>query len=217
MLVLAHRGCHGGVPENTREAFAAAAASCVDGIETDVRVSRDGVPVLVHDRVVAGRPVSALTRAEVERCLGHEVPTLEEALVGFPDLYWDIEIKSRDAIGPTLRILERQSCARRLVTSFHHDVVAAVASRIDIDGGLLIADRPFSLTALLDSASPWERVRTLVCDFEILDSDLVNAARDAGWHVLAYGPATRDEHACCGALGLDGVITDHPELGLELR
>jgi glycerophosphoryl diester phosphodiesterase len=217
MLVIAHRGCHGHVPENTLQAFAAAAASGVDGIETDVRVSRDGYAVLVHDRVVAGRPVSALMRPELERYLGHEVPTLDEVLRAFPDLYWNVEIKSRDAIAPTLKMLEQEPHVRRLVTSFRHDAVVTVASNIDVDCGLLIADRPLSLPALLDAALPWERLRTLVCEFEILDTDLVEAARGAGWRVFAYGVETRDEHAACSALRLDGLITDHPELGLELR
>ncbi|MBI3937750.1 MAG: glycerophosphodiester phosphodiesterase, partial [Betaproteobacteria bacterium] len=42
MLILAHRGYHATVPENTLEAFAAAVELGVDGIETDVRTSRDG-------------------------------------------------------------------------------------------------------------------------------------------------------------------------------
>ena len=217
MLVLAHRGCHGDVPENTLPAFEAAAARNVDGIETDVRVSRDGLPVLVHDRVVTGIPVSALTRAEVERRLGHEVPTLEEALHAFPDLYWNVEIKTRAAVAPTLKILERQRGERRLVTSFRHDAAAVIASRIDVDCGWLIAERPFSLEALFDAGSPLERLRTLVCDFEIMDADLVDAARAHGWRIWAYGLKTQDEHVACAGLGLDGIITDHLELGLEVR
>ena len=53
MLLLAHRGYHLSVPENTMAAFAAAVALGVDGIETDVRLSRDGLPVIIHDRVTA--------------------------------------------------------------------------------------------------------------------------------------------------------------------
>ena len=52
MLVIAHRGEHGAVPENTMAAFEAAVAVGVNGIETDVRISLDGLPVLIHDRVI---------------------------------------------------------------------------------------------------------------------------------------------------------------------
>lgn len=47
--IIAHRGARLDAPENTRAAFDAALASPVDGIETDVQMTRDGVAVLYHD------------------------------------------------------------------------------------------------------------------------------------------------------------------------
>ncbi|SFO36365.1 glycerophosphodiester phosphodiesterase [Nitrosospira briensis] len=81
MLVIAHRGYHTAVPENTLSAFEAAVMVGASGIETDVRISRDALPVLIHDRVTAsGQAVADLTRREIEQNVGHEVPTLDEAL-----------------------------------------------------------------------------------------------------------------------------------------
>ena len=48
-LIIAHRGASLGAPENTLAAFALAMESGADGIELDVRLSRDGVPVVIHD------------------------------------------------------------------------------------------------------------------------------------------------------------------------
>lgn len=48
-LVIAHRGYSTGYPENSLAAFEAAVAAGADAIETDVRLSRDGVPVCSHD------------------------------------------------------------------------------------------------------------------------------------------------------------------------
>ena len=50
MLVAGHRGVRVGAPENTMEAFLIAAKAGVDMIETDVRMSKDGELVLIHDR-----------------------------------------------------------------------------------------------------------------------------------------------------------------------
>jgi len=84
MLVIAHRGARTAVPENTLAAFEAAVALGVNGIETDVRISLDGLPVLIHDRVIAsGQAVADLTRRDIEQASGHEVPTLDEALEQF--------------------------------------------------------------------------------------------------------------------------------------
>lgn len=71
VCVIAHRGASASAPEHTRFAYDAAVAAGADAIEIDVRLSRDGVPVCLHDRSlwrVAGRdvPVSALTLAELK-------------------------------------------------------------------------------------------------------------------------------------------------------
>src|SRR5947209_3766097 len=94
-LILAHRGFHVHVPENTLDAFSAAADAGVDGIETDIRSDVDGVPILFHDRLARnGSPVNSLTRAELASVVGYPVPTLVEALDWGKDLVWDLEIKT---------------------------------------------------------------------------------------------------------------------------
>lgn len=212
MLVLAHRGYHARHPENTLEAFAAAAREGVDGIETDVRLSVEGIPLLVHDRVTPrGRAVSGLTRDEVGRDYGHAVPRLEEALEAQPGLLWNVEIKHPEAVRATLAVLAPLAGKRRLlVTAFRHDVVAAVAAALPrLDCGLLCAHRPSNLAALTQGAAA--NVRTLVWDYNILDPVLVTEARERGWRTAVYGAVTEDEHRSCAALPLDALITDYPE------
>jgi len=69
-LVIAHRGASYTAPENTLAAFRLARLEGADGVEFDVRLARDGVPVCIHDATLrrtgrrAGR-VSALTSAEL--------------------------------------------------------------------------------------------------------------------------------------------------------
>ena len=123
-LRLAHRGDHRKAVENTIPAFLAAMAkpSC-DGLEFDVRESRDGVPVLLHDETlqrVQGRPeaVVDLTAAELE-ALG--VPTLAAVLAAVPRrAFLDIELKV--ALGrPLLEVLaggRGPDLANAVVSSF---------------------------------------------------------------------------------------------------
>ena len=49
-LIFAHRGANKEAAENTRSAFEKALRYPIDGIETDVQLSRDGIPLLWHDR-----------------------------------------------------------------------------------------------------------------------------------------------------------------------
>lgn len=71
-LILGHRGSSAIAPENTLAAFSQALLDGADGIEFDVRLSRDGVPVVIHDATLkrTGRidqPVSELTAAQLQQ------------------------------------------------------------------------------------------------------------------------------------------------------
>ena len=71
-LIIGHRGASAVAPENTMAAFREAIATGSDGIEFDVRLSRDGVPVIIHDnnlRRTSGlaHRIADLTWSELER------------------------------------------------------------------------------------------------------------------------------------------------------
>lgn len=216
MLVIAHRGYHAAVPENTLAAFEAAVVAGVSGIETDVRISRDGMPILLHDRVLAsGLAANELTRKEIEQAAGHEIPTLDEALGHFPGILWNIEIKSMENLSLVLKVLRRHQARRRLVvTSFRHDLAAICASSLEVDCGLLLAHRPRSLHSILADfnrdGNP--RVNHIVWDYEIVDGALLAQAAAEGFRNFVYGMITRAEHDHCRKLGVDGAITDYPLL-----
>jgi glycerophosphoryl diester phosphodiesterase len=76
----AHRGARAHAPENTLEAFALALRLGATGLESDVWLTADGVPVLDHDGVVRGglrkRPIGAVARAQ----LPAHIPTLADLL-----------------------------------------------------------------------------------------------------------------------------------------
>ncbi len=215
MLVIAHRGVHTVVPENTVAAFEAAVALGVNGIETDVRISLDGLPVLIHDRVIASGAVADLTRREIEQAVGHEVPTLDEALEHFSGILWNIEIKTTRALSSVIRVLEKHQAGHRIiVTSFRHDLVAICASSLLVNCGLLVAHRPQTLNSFLTDfdcdGNP--RVNHIVWDYDILDDSLLKQAAMDGFRNFVYGPMTKMEHDYCRELGVDGVITDYPLL-----
>ena len=212
MLLLAHRGYHANVPENTLAAFEAAARLGVDGIETDVRLSRDGLPVIMHDRVTPKkRAIAELTRREIESDVGHPVPVLPDILDAFPDLLWNIEIKNPEALPVTVPVLKRFQRARRLLlTSFRHDVVMQCADELEIDCGLLLANRPADVAAIIAACSGRPRIKSIVWDYNIVDDGVLRAVSAAGWGNYVYGAVTPAEHARCATLGLAGLITDYP-------
>ena len=131
--VFAHRGLAAatelseGAPENTLLSFAAALGVGVSYIETDVHGSRDGVAVISHDpdlTRLAGIPsaVRDYTLAELREIqlgFGQGFCSLAEALDAFPETRFNIDLKSADAIQPTVdAILAANALGRVLVTSF---------------------------------------------------------------------------------------------------
>ena len=71
-LIIGHRGACAVAPENTITAFRSAILAGADGIEFDVRLSRDGLTVVIHDDTLKrtgliDRPVSELTATELQQ------------------------------------------------------------------------------------------------------------------------------------------------------
>jgi glycerophosphoryl diester phosphodiesterase len=116
-LVFAHRGGSALAPENTLVAFDAAVAMGVDGLELDVRLSKDGVVVVHHDRLLTrttnlSGAVEHYTAAELERAdagchfggdsdrrsrdPGFGIPALATVLQRYRDVRVVIELKLND-------------------------------------------------------------------------------------------------------------------------
>lgn len=142
-LVIGHRGCASRAPENTLEALQQAVSAGAHAVEFDVRMTADGIAVLMHDSTIdrttslKGR-VERLTFARIReadagarftrdrgrsfpyRAQALRVPTLEEALAMLPVTPLLIELKTPDAAAETLRLLRRHGAEERtLVDSMH--------------------------------------------------------------------------------------------------
>src|SRR5437016_3807591 len=94
-LVFAHRGGGALAPENTMAAFANAVALGADGVELDVRLSRDGVAVVIHDDTLdrtttLDGPVAARTVCELAVA---GVPSLVDVLSRYPTVRVIVELK----------------------------------------------------------------------------------------------------------------------------
>lgn len=141
--VFAHRGGAKLAPENTMAAFAHGLALGSDGIECDVHLSRDGIPVVIHDKTVDRTTngtglVRDLTAAELAaldagyhfgsdetgfpfRGRGIGVPTLDAVLQAFPQPRVIIEMKAGDGVlaeAVAASVCRANAAARVCVGSF---------------------------------------------------------------------------------------------------
>lgn len=130
--IFAHRGLtfqgdKSVADENTLKAFELALAAGADYLESDIQVTKDKVPVLFHDgdltRLVGKRArVSDLTLSQIKQIeLPHlgKIPTLEEALVAFPEAKFNLDLKTPQAETVGIQtILKLNAENRVLVSSF---------------------------------------------------------------------------------------------------
>jgi glycerophosphoryl diester phosphodiesterase len=141
--VIAHRGASGLAPENTLDAFDLAAKGGADAFELDVRLSRDGAPVVIHDAVLDRTtdrtgPVSGYTVADLRmvdagfhfttdkgdtfpfRGSSARIPTLGEVLWTFPGIPMLIEVKEPEVQAAVQRVLVNESATERCVLASEH-------------------------------------------------------------------------------------------------
>ena len=227
-IALAHRGGAEEGPENTMAAFENAVRLGFRYIETDVRVTRDGVALAFHDETlerVSDRrgAVSELTWSELReaRVHGHEpIPRLEEALDAWPEVRFVIDAKSDQAVEPLAQAISRVGALERVcVGSFSDRRVKRVR---DILGpqlcttlgrqGVLrlrLASYGLPVGGFVEAAA---HVPVRFRGLPVVDRQLIAAARRRGLEVQVWTVNEEPEMERLIELGVDGIITDRPGL-----
>jgi glycerophosphoryl diester phosphodiesterase len=242
--VVAHRGASSDLPENTLAAFEAAVEVNADMIELDVRLTADGVPVVLHDHDL-GRTtdrsggVHELTLAEVKRADASRgwasrqaVPTLAEVLellrgtptgvdVEIKNLPWEPGHDPEDAVvGAVLDVLADEGFSGSvLLSSFNpRTLERARALAPEVPTGLLTI-AAFDAREALGHAVAGGHAAVLPQAPAVLEAGpgLVEACRDAG---VALGTWTVDDEDTLATLfgwRVDAVATNRPALGVAVR
>jgi len=213
MLILAHRGYHRDLPENTLAAFAAAVALGVDGIETDLRWSADGQIVLYHDRLAPDRrEVRERTVAELSKLAGYETPILTAALDAHPEILWNLEIKDPAVLPALIPLLKRYRQSHKLlVSSFWHTAIQEVRQAVEVECGLLTAHRPLDpVTDRLGRYADGMAVEAFVWHYDYLSPELVQQTVAMHAKNFVYSAHTQADHDHAVRCGVDGIITDEP-------
>lgn len=218
--IVAHRGANREAPENTLPAFARALELGVQGIELDVQLTRDGVPVVHHDPDLHrasvnehAAPIASLSLSDIRH--QSDAPALDDVLdlvSGRCRLY--IEIKAAAAVDSVVeRIHDKTSwCA---VHSFDHRSVArAAALDPELTTGILLVSYLVDVVSAMRAA----RARDLWQQADFIDRDLVERVHEAKGRVVAWTVNDISRARSLMDLGVDVICTDLPgELLAALR
>ncbi len=242
-LIFAHRGANREAAENTRTAFDKAFAYAIDGIETDIQLSRDEVAVLWHDRFLGKLPGLAdkhiddfdyaqLSAMDFAGHFGQGIKA--ESLMRLQD-YLDayrkrcrllLEIKNRDweararhetKVRQTLDMVGTVQDDRIIVSSF--DLASLVYAQQYRPGFPLVYN--FEPYQTLDDAGrvlqehPF--LHGLCLPIEILDEAFVRLLRSQDKSIAVYTCNSEAEISAALNLGVDILISDIPQKALGMR
>ncbi len=223
MLVISHRGAAGLARENTMEALHAGFEAGADMLEFDVRLTKDGIPILAHDFLALrthhkGSIISHHTLAELQERF-QPIVTLKEVLDEFYGLILlNIEIKGRGTGAPVARFIKDnyisspKSWDNILFSSFHATELIAirrVSQRASL--GLLHSTNPYIFIA-------YHRILHLTAvGFHRLyiNEFAIEIAKRAGLFTYVYTVDRPHAALLFSQQNIDGVVTNRPDLILS--
>ncbi|MFJ9817951.1 glycerophosphodiester phosphodiesterase [Streptomyces sp. NPDC101151] len=222
LTAVAHRGAPYRFRENTLDSLRAALDLGADAVEIDVRLTRDGVPVLLHDGTLKrlwehDRPLLALSAEEVRGLTAGGVPTLAEALTATDDSRVMVDLCGRVDRRTVQQVMDvvRQSGARdRVYYCAHAEAMLAVraadpSAEIALTWTTLAPPRPALLAAV--------RPRWLNYRFSLVDRDLAARVHHDGYLLSVWTPDTRRSMRRLLDLGADSITTNRVDTLHALR
>ncbi len=223
--VIAHRGASGQFPENTLLAFRKALEQRADAIELDVRLTKDGIPVVIHDPTVERTTdgtgmvgdMTLVAIRELNAGCGESIPTLAgvfEAIQGTPIMVEIKETRAGQAVVDAIRAAGAGD--RVLVGSFESAPLGAVRAA----GLRTMASRPetgrFWLATRLGWAPPGGRYQAFSLPeyrgrIRVVDGRFVRLARQKGRPVHVWTVDDVETARRLRSLGVAGILTNYPD------
>jgi glycerophosphoryl diester phosphodiesterase len=240
-LIYAHRGANREAAENTRSAFDKALAWPIDGIETDVQLSRDEVAVLWHDRdlkklKLPGRCIDDFDYLQLREmdfaahfagAQPEGLMTLQEFVAAYrPRCRLLLEIKNRDwesaerhriKVRQTLALAGETADDRVLISSFNLDSLIhahELAPRFPLVYNMEPEHTVNDARRALDEC-PF--LYGLCVEISTLDADMMKLVRARGKSIAVYNCFTDAEFERALLLGVDFLISDVPHKALLMR
>jgi glycerophosphoryl diester phosphodiesterase len=240
--IFAHRGLtfQAGtqiVDENTIDSFDLALAAGADYLETDLQLSKDGIPVLFHDsdlsRLVGSKKlISTLTLDELKRIrlpFGGEIPTLQEALEKFPSAKFNLDFKTPSTESPGMAVIAATAAFERvLVSSFSEPsrIRALAHSPVNLASSAgsskVLASYTLARLGLTKQlASSLESVHALQIPTKMYGIDFTHPRfveavlnQDKEIHYWTINDPT--EMVSLFALGAHGIVTDRTDIATKV-
>ncbi|MFJ3728118.1 glycerophosphodiester phosphodiesterase [Streptomyces sp. NPDC090045] len=221
LTAVGHRGDPYRVRENTLPSIRSAFARGADAVEIDVRLTRDGVPVLLHDETLQrlwGHDVRLddVTAPQLKELTGGGVPTLRDALMtaGAGQLMLDLPGATPESVRTVVGLVRECGARDRTYYCAGPNTMLAVRAA---DPGAEIALTWTTLSpprrVLIDAVAP----RWLNYRFGLVSRELTDALHRDGLLVSAWTADTRWTMKSLVKAGVDAVTTNRVDVLARVR
>ena len=222
VTAVGHRGDPYRARENTVDSLRSALEQGADAVEFDVRVTRDGVPVLLHDETLqrlweVDRPLKSLSVDEVRGLTDGGVPTLVEALAATEGSRVMVDLPGAADPRAARRIVE-------VIREYGADDRAYYCAGADSMLAVRAADPSAEIALTWTSLAPPRpavleavRPRWLNYRFTLVDRDLVSRVHRDGYLLSVWTPDTRRSMRRLLDLGVDSITTNRVGVLCGLR
>jgi glycerophosphoryl diester phosphodiesterase len=207
----AHRGASALAPENTIEAFQLALRLGATGLESDVWLTQDGVPVLDHDGRVRRRSIAKVGRAD----LPAHIPALADLFAACgADYALSLDVKTPEAAGPTIAAARAAGFDLRRLWLCHHEWEQVAAWR-ELDADVRLVDSTRLNRLRREGPERWAaRLAEAGIDAVNMHHSDWTGGLTTLFHrfeVHAFGWDAQHERILAGLLGMgiDAVYSDH--------
>ncbi|QNP69895.1 glycerophosphodiester phosphodiesterase [Streptomyces roseirectus] len=222
LTAVAHRGDPYRFRENTLDSLRSALSRGADAVEIDVRLTRDGAPVLLHDETLkrlweVDRPLGSLSAAEVRGLTDGGVPTLAEALEATAGARVMVDLPGTRDVRVARRVVDavREAGAADRVY-YCADARAMLAVRA-ADPSAEIALTHTSLAPVRPTLLDAIRPRWLNYRFSLVDRPLAERVHRGGHLLSVWTPDTARSLRRLIGLGVDSITTNRIDLLHGLR
>ncbi|MFC9824636.1 glycerophosphodiester phosphodiesterase [Streptomyces erythrochromogenes] len=221
LTAVGHRGDPYRVRENTLPSIRSAFARGADAVEVDVRLTRDGVPVLLHDASLQRLwnhdvRLDEISAAQLKELTGGAVPTLRDALMsaGAGRLMLDLPGATPEAVSSVVGLVRECGARERTFYCAGPDSMLALRAA---DPGAEIALTWTTLSpprrVLIDAVAP----RWLNYRFGLVSRELVDALHRDGLLVSAWTADTKRTMKGLIAAGVDAITTNRVDVLTAVR
>ncbi|WP_182199469.1 glycerophosphodiester phosphodiesterase family protein [Paraliobacillus salinarum] len=236
-IIYAHRGASKQAPENTLPAFELAYESGADGIETDVQLTKDGIPVLFHDENVRRTTngtgfIQDYTFEQLQQLdagawfsnqfINTRIMSLEEFLIWTTDKKLLLNLELKTNVIPYKHIeqivydllVKYNKLKQTVISSFNPN---SLLNMHQID--LTVTTAFLTSTKKVDLISYTKRLgaKGLHTKNRFVNQNLINTAKREDIYVASYTVNRPNQMMRCYQIGCHAIFTDLPHIAIETR